>query len=340
MTSTTKFAPPDPRIVYSMANQPLIWWKALAEWIDNALDAGAQTISIHFTRDSVRVVDDGRGCDDPVVMILPGRHRAQPGTVQGLFGVGGKDAALWVGGVKSSTAIVTTHDGARRSIRVHWSDYVKDSQYEESDEQRGTSSGTEITVTPLNRRLPHGDDWAKLLEQLGYVYTPPLGRGVQIKMQRPGKAWEPLVAWKAPPLQGEIIDTDITVGDKLRAHVFCGIVQDGVLNRRSGFTYFHGNRVVESATANGCGGYNPNRIHGRVDLLGQWPRTKNKDALNSDAPSVLALYEEVARVCAPLLRCADAIGSELSSMNFVADLSKHLPPFPLTASLLYLHIGR
>lgn len=324
MTSTRKFAPPDPRIVFSMANQPLKWWKALAEWIDNALDAGAQTISIQFARDSVRVHDDGRGCDDPVVMILPGRHHAQPGTVQGVFGVGGKDAALWIGGIKSATSIATTHNGVRRSICVHWSDYVQDSSYEESGEQLGGASGTEITVTPLSRKLPHGEDWTKLLEQLGYIYTPPLGRGVQIKMQRPGKPWEPLVAWKAPPLQGEIIDTDITVGDKLKAHVFCGIVQDGVLNPRSGFTYFHGSRVVESASANGCGGYSPHRIHGRVDLFGQWPRTKNKDALNADAPTIAALYEEVARVCGPLLQRADTIGSELSSMRFVAEVNDRL----------------
>jgi hypothetical protein len=46
MSSTVEFAAPDPRIVYSMANQPLTWWKALAEWIDNALGAGAKTVSI------------------------------------------------------------------------------------------------------------------------------------------------------------------------------------------------------------------------------------------------------------------------------------------------------
>lgn len=319
-----KFAPPDPRIVFSMAHQPLVWWKALAEWIDNALDAGAHTISVQFTREGVRVQDDGRGCDDPVVMILPGKHVPQPGTVQGLFGVGGKDAALWAGGIKSTTTIVTTRDGVRREVSVRWSDYVQDSSYEESPERRGGASGTEITVGPLSRKLPHGEDWAKLLDRLGYVYTPPLGRGVQIKMQRPGKPWEPLVPWKAPALQGEIVDTDIAIGDKLKAHVFCGVVQDGVQNPHPGFTYFHGNRVVQAESANGCGGYSPHRIHGRVDLFGQWPRTKNKDALNGDAPTIAALYDEVARVCDTLLARADTIGSELSSARFVAEINDRL----------------
>lgn len=67
--------PPDPHILASFANANLPWWKALAELVDNSLDAGASRVVIDITNRVLTVSDDGLGCEDITAVFKLGEHK-------------------------------------------------------------------------------------------------------------------------------------------------------------------------------------------------------------------------------------------------------------------------
>src|SRR5262245_39505261 len=111
---------PKGSVLDSYANANLSWWKAFGELIDNAFDAGAMTFAAEFTANGLIVRDDGHGCDDPTRMIQLGAHMKSTGTRLGRYGIGGKDAALWIGGLDSTIRIRTEHGGRLRTWSVNW----------------------------------------------------------------------------------------------------------------------------------------------------------------------------------------------------------------------------
>lgn len=316
---STVHAPPSASIVFGLANQRLTWADGFGEWIDNSLDADAKTVEIVCGSKSLTIEDDGVGCPDPIVMLQLGEHRMHSTTAQGIFGVGGKDAALWAGGVQSSVIVRSTHKGIQRQAAVSWNDYRKTAEINLLPERAASRDGTEIHIQNMYRTPPTGESWRLLLEKLGYIYTPAIEQGAQIKFKRHTK-WEPLLRWTPPPLEGEIIEATLSVAGK-SVRVRCGVVQAGARHSRQGFTYYHGRRVINPASHFGCGPYSSARVCGEVWLSGQWPRTKNKDALDHDHKSVVELYEEIARVCEPVLKRAHEAGQELVSESFAAQVN-------------------
>jgi hypothetical protein len=160
------------------------------------------------------------------------------------------------------------------------------------------------------------------MSTLGYLFSAALKKGRQIKFLRPvkGAQWEPLVRWELPKFDGEPVDTRIVVHGR-GARVYCGVVRQGELNPRGGFTYSHEWRVIEQASAHGCGPYSSVRVCGFVDLDSSWPLTKNKDGVSRDAE---ALYAEVERAALPVLQRAHSIGTELRSQQFDAAANRAL----------------
>jgi len=316
------FAPPDGALLNAYANANLKWATVLGEWIDNALDAGARTISVEFMKDGVRVSDDGGGCENPVDMVRLGAHTRQASTRLGRYGIGGKDAALWVGGIDSTIRIHTVHHGIARNLAVSWKRYGKGWQLEDPDvsDAKPGETGTNFIISPT-KRPPHGQDWKNLLAELGYLYSPAIQHGRQIKFKRALRRseWEPLVRWE-PPMLRNIIDARITVGVH-GARVYCGIVQEGQPNPHGGFTYLHEWRVIEAASANGCGEFGTAHVCGVVDLDATWSLNKNKDGVSREAD---LLYAAVARVAEPVLREAASIGAELRSERFRDEVNDQL----------------
>ena len=261
----------------------------LGELIDNAFDAHATRVDIETTgRKGARdfgdlvVSDDGRGSDDLSLMLAPGKRKQHPGTKLGRFGIGSKDAAIWLWG---TTQICSVHGGMIRTVEADWSAIEASGRWRvpRSIESKAgpADHGTRITFSKIAHEFPRGERFDGLVAELGYLYAPAIKRGLQITIRTKGRP--PLVVprFELPPLE-HVVDCDVFVDGK-RAHVHVGVVPDGVANPRAGISYTHGFRVIIQANGLGCGGRNYSRISGWVQLAdGDWKLTKNKDALADD----------------------------------------------------------
>ncbi|HEY9326880.1 MAG TPA: ATP-binding protein [Streptomyces sp.] len=100
-TTGTKRLPPAARYVESLTHQGYGFEAAIADLVDNSIDAGARNVVVSFLRDedrlvSLLVIDDGRGMDDAALdtaMTVGGRQNYDDGAL-GHFGAGLKAASL------------------------------------------------------------------------------------------------------------------------------------------------------------------------------------------------------------------------------------------------------
>ncbi|WP_055588000.1 ATP-binding protein [Streptacidiphilus griseoplanus] len=115
-TTGSKILPPDARSWEALSSQGYDFEVAVADLVDNSVDAGAKDVVIHFLRDgdqlvSLLVVDDGWGMDEAgldVAMTVGGR-RDYGTRALGMFGTGLKSASL------SQADSVTVISRTRRS---------------------------------------------------------------------------------------------------------------------------------------------------------------------------------------------------------------------------------
>src|SRR5690606_8876574 len=92
-------------------------------------------------------------------------------------------------------------------------------------------SGTTITVSPISdgRQVPTGKQLDELVKKLGYIYTPALKEGRQIRIIVNGVE-RLLTPWEMPDfIADSIIEREIVVGGK-RAKIRAGIVAPGLAN--------------------------------------------------------------------------------------------------------------
>lgn len=100
-TNGSKQLPPDPRYVEGLSSQGYSFEAAVADLVDNSIDAGAKDVLIHFLRDgdqlvSLVVVDDGCGMDDGALdtAMTVGGQQQYSSSALGMFGTGLKSASL------------------------------------------------------------------------------------------------------------------------------------------------------------------------------------------------------------------------------------------------------
>jgi hypothetical protein len=184
---------------------------------------------------------------------------------------------------------------------------------QESSWQPGEQLGTTIVVSPVIRKVPDGVEWRRLIDELAYIYTPAIREGVQIRIKAKTRDAKPevLSPWSLPEFEAGHVDTHIEVSGK-RARVLAGVVKEGVHNERPGLTYMDGFRVIEPASAKGCGAYPANRIAGVVKLLGGWALNKNKDGIQNAE----GLYEAVECAILEVLRRAEQTSTTIRSAAF------------------------
>jgi hypothetical protein len=319
---------PESNMVLALCEANLHWRTALGELIDNAFDAGATNVSIAIEGKGASskfvIRDNGSGCKNLVVLFKPGARDQQATTRLGRWGVGAKDAMLCIGGAKSTVRATSVHGGIHRSAQVNWDLLVKSGNWKaqgsapQSRTAAADERGTTIVVTPVAKQIPEGKRWEALLDDLGYQYSPAIKRGMQITITRGKGVPEPIKRYESPPLEPGHIDVQIEVGGK-KARVYFGIVQQSAPNKRAGITYTHDFRVIIPASGYGCGGFDYTRVAGIVDLDESWVLTKNKDGISSHVDD---LFEEVFRVCRPLLQKAEVIGQKLESAAFDNDVER------------------
>lgn len=118
-TIGSKRLPPDARYMEALTSQGYGFDAAIADLVDNSIDAGARDVVIHFLRDgdrlvSLLIIDDGRGMSEDeldVAMTVGGRRDYREGSL-GMFGTGLKSASL------SHAAAVTVVSRTRTSRPV------------------------------------------------------------------------------------------------------------------------------------------------------------------------------------------------------------------------------
>ncbi|MFD9303082.1 ATP-binding protein [Streptomyces sp. NPDC060048] len=118
-TTGSKHLPPDSRYMEALSSQGYGFEIAIADLVDNSIDAGARDVVIHFLRDedrlvSLLVIDDGKGMTEEeldVAMTVGGR-RGYDAQSLGMFGTGLKSASL------SHASAVTVVSKTRRTRAV------------------------------------------------------------------------------------------------------------------------------------------------------------------------------------------------------------------------------
>ncbi|MFF4348847.1 ATP-binding protein [Streptomyces sp. NPDC001530] len=120
-TAGSKHLPPDARYMEALSSQGYGFEVAIADLVDNSIDAGAKDVVIHFLRDgdelvSLLVVDDGKGMSEEeldVAMTVGGR-RDYAANALGMFGTGLKSASL---SHASAVTVVSTTKRTRTAGR-------------------------------------------------------------------------------------------------------------------------------------------------------------------------------------------------------------------------------
>lgn len=282
---------PETRMLLAQMSSTLGWKRCLAELIDNAFDAKAASVHITYSNRALVVEDDGIGCSEVDAFFRQGRHRSRHGL--GRFGVGLKDAALWLQGTTDVRSMAK--DGGVKCC-INWKKFIDGGEWKMVAQRlpASGSTGTRISFSGIHGRTLKDAH----IDELGYLFYPAIESGRQILFRRGNKRPVPVPAFQFPPLDNVIEHTSEVAGKPFR--VRAGIVQDGHDNPHPGFTIAYKHRVI-TTTADGCGSYGTARFVGVVQLGEQWKLSRNKDELVEDA-SLLA--ETLHLICRDVLVAA------------------------------------
>lgn len=315
--------PPETHALLGWRRLPLSWKTALAEVIDNSLDAGARKIEIVGKPGYLRVKDDGQGAADLVPFFGLGRHLKLKSTRSGIYGNGGTGVMVWMWG---KTEVASTHDGITRVARVTWDQIYASERFSTDDVaepmKTGAASGTQITYWPTGKDVRQIAD-AAVLSDLAWTFRPALEAGVRLVVlystaRKPGKpevlqapSFPRLV--KATTVDGEINDKAFTLN--------MGIIDQGESLSRSGFHLARGLRVIET-THEPANGYDGSRFFAWVDLSEDWAPSMNKTEL-VDADRNL-LFARLTEICQPLLAEATLWAEEVENDEVETEISSRL----------------
>lgn len=261
---------PNSALLHALANQALPWWKALAELVDNAFDAGAKRVEIVAKNRTLTVKDDGKGIKNILAIATLGHHDRQESTQLGMYGIGAKDAWLFCSEVLD---VETVHAGHRGTLRVDVRELVKnnwqcaDPVYAPVD----LPSGTTIRL-PLRhgRNLPSRDAF----DELSFAFTPAISNGLQIICDT--KKPIALRPHLMPAVQNAVRSSFEIDGKSVEIDI--GILPEGVKMQRGPLWLQYKHRILGQSSI-GIGEYSSLRIAGKIVLGEGWKLSKNKDDL-------------------------------------------------------------
>lgn len=307
--------------------QNITWLVADKELVDNALDAGAHVIRISWLdSNSFEIRDNGHGADEDklrAMLVLGNHHAHKSGGGLGRFGVGAKDALGWMWG---RTTITTTHKQIRRKVRLDWERLLESGQWEIEDPEVtaavGQQPGTIIRVTGHIRRPPTPETCQKIADDLGFTYHPALKAGASITIGLNDREFVVRPFEEPPALNDLRVTVPFRVHGK-EARIEAWIVPPEIPNLKFGFSYVHRHRVILPSSNLGCGDYNPSRVFGWVEIIGDdWKLTRHKDAIEEVDREPLAI--EVLEITEHLLRRASGMAEHVQLRDIELDLAKAL----------------
>lgn len=323
----TPTATPLPSVIISLAvNAKIEYQDALCELIDNAFDADAKLVELEFKSGFFRISDDGHGTKNLAAFARLGEHVAQgPSAISGCYGVGGKEAVLYIGGFNKSTntlcvaRYMSVQDGIRRTLLVDWTKQAAASSWDlPPTEQRkapGFQNGTTIDISSAHMREWKGG-WENLAERLGRIYDVALRKGRRIVLKTPKQTVQ-VTPFKAPAIE-DVIEGIVECNGR-KATVRAGIIKKGQKNSGTQpLTYIHGYRAIMFTDA-GCEFNGRHNIYGTVTLDDSWARAKNKNAIVDGEEE---LYEAVEKLLSPLSPKVESLGIEMSYASAAAIINE------------------
>jgi hypothetical protein len=306
---------PRAHLLESHANGNMPWWKALAELIDNSLDAGARRVSIERCGKKIIVSDDGNGVEDVSAMFRLGEHKKSSSTKLGRYGIGAKDAWLSCSDVMK---VVSTKDGVKTTLQVDYHELVRNSWQCQDPTQESTElpNGTSLEFKLRSDKRAPGRE---AIDMISWVFSPAIKDGLQLLVgegnskQRP----EVLKPVEMPDLH-DVVDSSFDIDGKL-VRIRIGILPEGISLARGPFWLVHGHRVICETSLGIKGGVG--RMGGTITLGTGWRLSRHKDDLTENKDRLEdAIYTRIE----PILEKASAIAETLEIASLRAEIESML----------------
>jgi hypothetical protein len=175
--------PPSTESIKGMINaESMTLKKAIAELISNALDQDATQIDITLDKKGLGefvISDNGKGCPKLEDMVRIGCHISSKSNPIGRYGVGFKDAVIWMG----DTVVVDSMIKAKRKQSVHgdWQNMIAvkdwDFVFDDKESNRDTH-GVTISVGLLRGKRFRA--WPQVPAYISELFSAAIDLGVQI----------------------------------------------------------------------------------------------------------------------------------------------------------------
>lgn len=288
---------PKTHLISSLRHQKIEAWVAMAELIDNSLDAAATQINITIESDKITILDNGRGISpqDISSIVQMGNHKRYSNLTIGEYGIGAKEAILGLGGFSK---ITTIQDGIQCIVNVDWDRIEKSGDWTVEVEENPTSkpNGTLIEITDLLRSYRV----ATLQSKLAYTFYPALKNGVKIYINT-GEYGEPeeIKPCEFPKLRNRIVRKVESDDGSLEFQVEAGLVEN---NPNNSFLIHYKHRIIDSTNQPNDRYVPGSRFLAHVTLLrGKWDVLKHKNGLKETSKSDW-LYQQLNEICEDLLK--------------------------------------
>jgi hypothetical protein len=296
---------PSPYMIHGWRHRSnLTLAKAEAEVVDNSLDAGAKVVKIIINKELglLTVSDDGVGCVEMEALMKMGERAAFEDAI-GRYGIGLKEAAIWL---SSETTIISANGKERLVAEVNWGQLMRTGRWDNAwDCDPSTDPpGTSISFKLLENRIK-GQAVRSAKTALAVLFSPGLRAGRQILFD--GVALEPDPVTD-PPLEDVIEHRGQFEGKpyRLRAGLLAEPTPD------AGYWIVFRHRVIDDRVMAGCGGYNPSRFFGYLDLSEQAGGERwSLDLLKHGFDERDELLEQLFPVVEPLLKKSDEKSYEI-----------------------------
>lgn len=268
--------------IRSQYNIPLT--KLLGELIDNSIDAMATKIVIaRDGKDTLRISDNGVGCQDLSLMLSPGNRKGRGKKTLGRYGIGAKDALINLGDIVEVRSV--SGDGKLRSVNVDWVELTNSGSWiVNSDFERPCQDETKTDIV-IKKLVKHSFDKRCVMDYISRTYYPAIRSNlVSVEIQTGGKSE------KVTPPDPISLDHEQRFSDAA-CDIRGGIITDLEQRKHEGARIIlEGKRVVTERVREYVGiPIEAKNVFFEITLKGDtWKVSKNKDSVDQSDLSRIA----------------------------------------------------